>query len=111
MSVFHSSTIKRIKPFAAPTLVEYKPNVIIIYVGCNVVAKQKMDTADLNKIADDIIDIANLCASYGVFESIIWPWLSIIGLSVTSILITCSHSMTSVTGEKDLNFKKYMPKF
>ena len=71
LSVFHSSTIKRIKPFAAPTLVEYKPNVIIIYVGCNVVAKQKMDTADLNKIADDIIDIANLCASYGVKDIIV----------------------------------------
>ena len=25
-----------------------------------------MDTADPNKLADDIIDIANLCASYGV---------------------------------------------
>ena len=28
--------------------------------------KQKMDTADLNKLAYDIIDIAKLCTSYVV---------------------------------------------
>ena len=88
LSVFHSSTIKRIKPFAAPTLVEYKPNVIIIYVGCNVVAKQKMDTADLNKIADDIIDIANLCASYGVKDII-----------VSSVLPKCNIWLTRIIRE------------
>ena len=37
------------------------------------------------------------------FESIIWPKLSIIGLS--NISITCSCSMTSVSGEKALIFK------
>ena len=41
---------------------------------------------------------------YGTFESIIWSGLSIIGLS--NISITCSCSMTSVSGEKVLNFKE-----
>ena len=60
---FCCSTIKRIKHFVVPTLVEAKPDVIIIHVGCNYVTKQKMDTADPNKLPDDIIDIAKLLAS------------------------------------------------
>ena len=50
----------------SPTLVEDKPDVIIIHVGGNDVTKQKMDTADPNKLPDDIIDIAKLCTSYDV---------------------------------------------
>ena len=42
--------------------------------------------------------------SSGTFESITWPWLSIIGLS--NIAITCSRSVISVSGEKTLNFKE-----
>ena len=30
-----------------------------------------MDTADPNKLADDIIDIANLCASHGVNDILV----------------------------------------
>ena len=30
-----------------------------------------MDTADPNELADDIIDIANLCASYGVNDILV----------------------------------------
>ena len=40
----------------------------------------------------------------GTFESIIWPQLSIIGLS--NVSITCSCSMTSISGKKALNFKE-----
>ena len=58
--------IKRLKLFVVPTLVEDKPDRIIKHVRCNDVMKQKMDTADPNKLADDITDIANLCASDGV---------------------------------------------
>ena len=35
------------------------------------------------------------------FESIIWPWSSMIGLS--NISTTYSHSLISVLGEKALN--------
>ena len=40
----------------------------------------------------------------GFFESIIRPWLNIIGLS--NISITYSHSISSVSGEKTLNCKE-----
>ena len=66
LSVFHGSTIQRIKNFVAPTLVEDKPDVTVILVRCTDVTKQKINTADPNKLADDITDIAKLCTSYGV---------------------------------------------
>ena len=54
MSVFFGST----KHVVAFTLVEDKPDIIIIHVGCNYVMKQNLDTADHDELADDIIDIA-----------------------------------------------------
>ena len=86
LSVFRGSTIKRIKHFVAPTLVEDKPDVIIILVGCNDVTKQKMDTADPNKLADDIIDIAKLCTSYGVKDIIVLSVLPKRNISLTRII-------------------------
>ena len=86
---FVAFAIKRTKYFLAPTLVEDKPDVIIIYAGCNDVTKQKMDIADPNKLADEIIDIAKLFASYGVKAVI-----------VSSVLIKCNISLTRIIRTK-----------
>ena len=88
MSVLCGSTIKRIKLFVAVTLAEDKPDVIIIHIECNDVMKQKMDTADSNKLADDIIDFAKLCASYGNKDII-----------VSSVLPKCNILLTRIIRE------------
>ena len=85
MSVFCGSTIKRIKHVVASSLVEDKLDRIIIHVECNDDTKQKMGTADPNKLADDIIDITKLCASYVVKDII-----------VSSVLPKCNVSLTRI---------------
>ena len=45
-----------------------------------------MDTADPNKLADDIIDIANLCASYGVNDILVSSVLPYHIISLTRII-------------------------
>lgn len=71
MCVFWGFTIKALKHFVVPILVEDKPDVIIVHVECSDVAKQKMDIADPNKLAINITDIAKLCASYGLKDLIV----------------------------------------
>ena len=85
-SVFCGSTIKRIKHFAAPTLVQDKPDVIIIHVGCNDVTKQKRDTVNPNQLANDINNIAKLCAGYGVKDIIVSSVLPKRDTSLTRII-------------------------
>ena len=61
-------------------------DVIIIHVWCNDVTKQKTDTADPNKLADDIIDISRLCARYGVKDIIVSSVLAKYSTSLTRII-------------------------
>ena len=50
-------------------------------------------------------NVYTMLRDYGTFESIIWPLLSVTGLS--NISITCILlQLTSVSGEKTLNFIK-----
>ena len=45
-----------------------------------------MDTADPNKLADDIIDIAKICTSYGVKDIIVLSVLPKRNISLTRII-------------------------
>ena len=54
LNVFRASTIKMINNFAIPTMVEDKPDVIIINVGCNDVTKQNMNIVNPSKLSDGI---------------------------------------------------------
>ena len=63
--ILPESRYKRLNHFVAPTIVEDKPEIIIIHVGCNCVTKQNINR-NPNKVADCIISIRKLCASNGV---------------------------------------------
>ena len=93
MSVFRCSTVNKIKHFVAPTLVEDKSDVVIIDVGCNDVKNQKMDTDDPNKRADRIIDIAKLCANYGVKDVIASSVLPKRNISLTRIIREVNYQL------------------
>lgn len=46
------------------------PGTIIIHVGCSDVTKQNMNTINPSKLVDNIINIGQRCASYGVTDII-----------------------------------------
>ena len=58
---FPGATPKELAHYCIPTLLEDKPDIMIINAGTNSSNKN-----DLFKIADDISNIANICRSYGV---------------------------------------------
>ena len=86
LNVFRGSTINRIKHFVQPTLVEDKPDAIIIHVGCNDITRNSMDTADPTKIAESIIDIGKLCAYHGVQDVIMSSILPKRNIRLTKII-------------------------
>ena len=70
--VFWGSTIKRLKHFAEPTLLEDKPDVFIMHFGCNDITKQIMHSVDPIKLAHDIVIIRILCGNSGIKKIIYW---------------------------------------
>ena len=73
MSIFRGSKIKRSKNFVEPTLVEDKPDAIIIRVGyTDTTMIQTMNSVDPSKLAHCIININIFCGNYDAKESIYW---------------------------------------
>ena len=58
---FPGATPKELAHYCIPTLLEDKPDIVIINAGTNSLNKN-----DLFEIADDISNVANICRSYGM---------------------------------------------
>ena len=65
---FPGATIRQLKHYILPTLVDDKPNSVIIHGGCNDVQDENVTA---KKIAEDLVEVAIMCKSYGVKEVII----------------------------------------
>ena len=52
-------------------LVEDKPDVVLIHVGCNNVTKDMKDKLNVKELSKNIVDIGLKCKAYGVNEVII----------------------------------------
>ena len=60
---FPGATTKELAHYCIPTLLESKPDICIMNVGTNSLNKN-----DHFEIADDIINIMNICRSYRVID-------------------------------------------
>ena len=49
-----------------PFLFTCKPDEIVLHVGCNIVTKRNNQSIDLNRIAEEIIELDNICKQYCV---------------------------------------------
>ena len=68
---FSGVNIKRLDHFITPTLVEDRPDVVIIHIGSNDNTYNTVDQIDGKDIVNCIINIGKKCLSYGVKEVII----------------------------------------
>ena len=68
---FSGANIKRLDHFITPTLVEDRPDIVIIHIGSNDITYNTVDQIDVKDIANRIVNIGKKCLSYGVKEVII----------------------------------------
>ena len=63
---FHGGHVRHIKNYIATHLAEEQPDVVIIQVGGNDLPSGKNKRHSIPKIADDIMEMAEMCKRYGV---------------------------------------------
>ena len=68
---FSGANIKRLDHSITPTLVEDRPDIVIIRIGSNDITHNAVDQIDVKDIVNCIINIGKKCLSYGVKEVII----------------------------------------
>ena len=68
---FSGASIKRLDHFITSTLVEDRPDIVIIHIGSNDITHNTVDQIDVKDIANRIVNIGKKCSSYGVKEVII----------------------------------------
>ena len=68
---FSGANIKRLDHFITPTLVEDRPDIVIIHIGSNDITHNTVDQIDVKDLVNCIINIGKKCLSYGVKEVII----------------------------------------
>ena len=68
---FNGANIKRLDHFITPTLVEDRPDIVIIHIGSNDITHNTVDQIDVKDLVNCIINIGKKCLSYGVKEVII----------------------------------------
>ena len=68
---FSGANIKRLHHFVTPTLVEDRPDIVIIQTGSNYITHNTVNQIDAKDIVNSIKNIGKECLSYGAKEVII----------------------------------------
>ena len=63
---FSEANTKRLDHFISPTLVEDRPDIVIIHIESNDITHNTVDQIDVKDIVNCIINIGGKCLSYGV---------------------------------------------
>ena len=64
---FQGATANQLGHYTIPTLLEHKPDTVIIHVGVNDVLKARNENElDVNMVAEDIINVGLECSKHGV---------------------------------------------
>ena len=71
MNGFSGANTKRLDHLITPTLVEDRPDIVIIHIGSNDITHNTVDQIDVKDLVNCIINIGKKCLSYGVKEVII----------------------------------------
>ena len=71
MNGFSGANTKRLDHLITPTLVEDRPDIVIIHIGSNDIKHNTVDQIEVKDIVKSIINIGKKCLSYGVKEVII----------------------------------------
>ena len=69
---FNGANIKRLDHFITPTLVEDRPDIVIIHIESSDITHNTVDQIDMKDIENRIINTGKKCLSYGIKEGIIW---------------------------------------
>ena len=69
---FNGANIKRLDHFITPTLVEDRPDIVIIHIGSNDITHNTVDQIDMKDIENRIINTGKKCLSYGIKKGVIW---------------------------------------
>ena len=67
---FSGANTKRLDHLITPTLVEDRPDIVIIHIGSNDIKHNTVDQIEVKDIVKSIINIGKKCLSYGVKEVI-----------------------------------------
>ena len=70
---FSGANIKRLDHFITPTLVEDRPDIVIIQTGSNYITHNTVDQIDVKDIVNCIKNIGKKSLSYGAKEATILP--------------------------------------
>ena len=66
LKCFPGSTIQNLNYYSNPTLIEEKPEVVVIHVGINNLLSQNLnETSDEEQLVNEIIDIGRKCIDHG----------------------------------------------
>ena len=68
---FSGASIKRLDHFITPTLVDDRPDIVIIHIGSNDITHNTVDQIDVKDIMNRIVNIGKKCLFCGVKEVII----------------------------------------
>ena len=71
MNVFSGANIKRLDHFITPTLVEDRPDILIIHIRSNDITHNTVGQINVKDIVNRIIYIGKKCLSYRVKEVVI----------------------------------------
>ena len=65
---FRGANIKRLDHFITPTLVEDRPDIVIIHIGSNDITHNTVDQINVKDMVNRIVNIGKKCFSPGVIK-------------------------------------------
>ena len=65
---FSGANIKRLDHFITPTLVEDRPDIVIIHIGSNDITHNTVDQINVKDMVNRIVNIGKKCFSPGVIK-------------------------------------------
>ena len=71
LNSFSRVNIKRLDNFITPTLVEDRPDIVIIHIGSNDITHNTIDQIDVKDIVNRIINIGKKCLAYEEVKEVI----------------------------------------
>ena len=86
IKLFGGAKTEHMKNYVIPSLKEQKPDIIVIHVGGSGINYKNKGNANVNELADNIINLAVICGDIGVPDIAISEVLPTKNIAVTAII-------------------------